>query len=143
MSPAVGRDISIEPASCLPRRTEERVNGKRMTWEDVKRTLTTPPPPRPPPPKYPLFTKDPFSTTSFGPGHIVGAVGLIGGLFLFTRYFVRRGQAQAAEFQRSMAQRAPLPPGPQPQPQPQPQPRPDEPKVARAENERGQYGKGP
>ena len=144
MRHAVGRDTPIAASSsasssCRPRRTEARMNGKRMTWEDVKRTLTTPPPPRPPPPKYPLFTKDPFSTTSFGPGHLVGAVGLIGGLFLFTRYFVRRGQAQAAEFQRSMAQRAPLPPGSPPQPQPHP----DEPKVARAENERGQYGKGP
>jgi hypothetical protein len=110
----------------------------KMDWTDFKKTvttkLTTPPPPRPPPPKHPLFTKDVFSTTSFGPGHLVGAAGLIGGLFVLTRYFVRRGQAQAEEFQATA--RLPVPPGP---PIP-PARRPDEPKVAQALNARGQYG---
>jgi hypothetical protein len=109
-----------------------------MSWADLKKTLTTPPPPRPPPPKYPLFTKDVFSTTSFGPGHIVGAAGLVGGLFLLARYFVQKGQAQAAEFQQALA-RPPAPPGP-PGPQKPGPARPDEPQMAQAPNERGQYG---
>lgn len=111
-----------------------------MTWTDLKKTLTTPPPPRPPPLKHPLFTKDMFSTTSFGPGHIVGVVGLVGGLFVLTRYFVRRGQAQAEEFRQAMAKPS-VPPGPPGPPSPAGSPgRLDEPKVAQASNERGQYG---
>lgn len=107
-----------------------------MTWADsLKRMLTTPPPPRPPPPKYPLFTKDVFSTKSFGPGHIVGAAGLIGGLFVLTLYFVRRGQAQADEFRQQQATAKPVLPG-----SPSPAQRPVESKVAQTQNERGQYG---
>ena len=117
-----------------------------MSWADVKKTLTTPPPPRPPPPKYPLFTKDVFSTKSFGPGHIIGAAGLIGGLFVFTRYLVRRGQAQAEAFQQQAMAKPPVPPGPPglpglpPGPSGPPAQRLDEAKVAQAQNERGQYG---
>jgi len=68
-----------------------------MTWSDVKKTLTTPPSPRPPPPKHPLFTTDPFSTKSFGPGHLVGAGALVLGIYGLTKFFINRGQAQAAE----------------------------------------------
>ena len=121
------------------RASEPGDSGGRMTWDDVKKTLTTPPPPRPPPPKYPLFTKDVLSTKSFGPGHIVGAVGLIGGLFVLTRYFVRRGQAQAEAFQQQARAKPPVPPGP-PGPPSTPVQRPDEATVAQAQNQRGQYG---
>jgi len=96
-----------------------------MTWSDVKKTLTTPPPRRPPPPKYPLFTADPSSTTSFGPGHLVGAGVLVLGLYGLTKFFIARGRAQAEETRR-------LARWPE-----------DEPKIAQAENERGQYGKKP
>jgi hypothetical protein len=106
------------------------------TVAKLKKTLTTAPPPRPPPPKHPLFTKDVLSTTSFGPGHIVGAAGLIGGLFVLTRYLVQRGQAQAEEFRQASAAKPSAPPGP---PIP-PTPRSDEDKVAQAPNARGQYG---
>ncbi len=110
-----------------------------MTWADVKKGLTTPPPPRPPPPKYPLFTKDFFSTKSFGPGHIVGAVVLIGGLFGISKYFIARGQAQVEENRRYWAQQQqqrPVPAGAPPPPPP-------EPSLARIENQRGQYGRKP
>ena len=113
-----------------------------MNWADVKKTLTTPPPPRPPPPKYPLFTKDVFSTKSFGPGHVIGAAGLVGGLFGLTRYLVRRGQAQAEAFQQQAMAKppvSPVSPGPLGPPSP-PSQRPDEAKVAQAQNDRGQYG---
>lgn len=106
-----------------------------MTW-------TTPPPPRPPPPKYPLFTTDFFSTKSFGPGHIVGAVVLIGGLFGVAKYFIARGQAQAEETRRYWAQQQqqrPVPAGPPPEPPPGSK----EPSLAKVENQRGQYGRKP
>jgi hypothetical protein len=65
-----------------------------------------------------------FSTKSFGPGHLVGAVILIGGLVGLTKFFIARGQAEAAE----RARRAPRSPGLD---------------VAQAENQRGQYGMKP
>ena len=102
-----------------------------MTWPDVKKTLTTPPPPRPPQPKYPLFTTDPFSTTSFGPGHLVGAVVLVGSLVGIMTFFIVRGRAQAEETRRLAEQTRPAR---------RPE---DEPKLAQVENERGQYGKKP
>jgi hypothetical protein len=108
-----------------------------MTWSDVKKTLTTPPPPRPPPPKHPVFTKDFFSTKSFGPGHLVGAVVLFGGLFGITKIIIDRSRAQADESRR-LAQR-PVPAGPPPGPSPGP-PR-EEPSLAKVENQRGEYGK--
>ena len=104
-----------------------------MIWDEVKRALTTPPPPRPPPPKYPLFTKDPFSTTSFGPGHLVGAVVLVGGLVGLTTFLVKRGQRQAEETRRLLA-RPGMPPGYLP-------PQPSGPSLARVENGRGEYGR--
>ena len=100
-----------------------------MTWSNVKKTLTSPPPPRPPPPKYPLFTTDFFSTKSFGPGHLVGTVVLVGSLVGIAKFFIARGQAEA-ERSRLAAQPRPLRPE-------------DEPKLAQSENARGQYGKKP
>lgn len=100
-----------------------------MTWDEVKRTLTTPPPPRPPTPKHPLFTADPFSTTSFGPGHLLGAVVLVGGLVGLTSYLVRRGRQRAEETRRLFAQPA-VPPGSAPS---------GRPSVAQAQNGRGEY----
>jgi hypothetical protein len=101
-----------------------------MTWPNVKKTLTTRPSPRPPLPKAPLFTMDPFSTKSFGPGHIIGAGILALGLFGLTKFFISRGQAEAARTLR-LAET------------PRPPRRPDdaEPKLARPQNARGQYGK--
>lgn len=63
-------------------------------------TLTTPPPRRPPPPKYPLFTKDPFSTKSFGSGHLVGAGILVLGLYGLTKFFIERAEAEAQRTRR-------------------------------------------
>ena len=104
-----------------------------MTWADVKKTLTTPPPPRPPSPspKHPLVTKSFFSTKSFGPGHLVGAGVLVLGIVGLTKFFIARGQAEAARTLR-LAQQPPSPRRPE-----------DEPKIAQAENARGQYGKKP
>lgn len=92
-----------------------------MTWSDVKKTLTLPPPPRTPPPKHPLFTKDFFSTKSFGPGHLVGA-----GILVFAAVGVTK-------YVRTRLAEQPRPPGRLE----------DESKVAQAENQRGQYGKKP
>jgi hypothetical protein len=59
--------------------------------------LTTPPAPRPSSEKsYPLFTRDVFSTKSFGPGHIIGGVLLAGGLYVAIKALVDRGRAQQA-----------------------------------------------
>lgn len=107
-----------------------------MTWTEVKKTLTTPPSPpspQPPPPKYPLFTTDPFSTKSFGPGHIIGAGVLLFGLYGLTKFFVARGRAQAEETRRLADQGRPPPRRPED----------DEPQLAQAQNQRGQYGKNP
>lgn len=101
-----------------------------MTWSDVKKTLTTPPPLRPPPPKHPRFTADFFSTKSFGPGHVVGAVVLFGGLVGLTKFFITRGQAEADAERARLAQR------------PLTRPAMDS-DVAQAGNQRGQYGKKP
>ena len=100
-----------------------------MTWSDVKKTLTTPPPPRPPPPKQPLFTKSFFSTTSFGPGHLVGAGVLVLGIAGLTKLFIKRSREQAEQSRQFLAQPA-RPAGPPP----------GEPKLAHVENARGQYG---
>ena len=100
-----------------------------MTWTDVKKTLTTPPPLRPPPPKAPLFTTDPFSTKSFGPGHLVGAGVLAFALYGMTKLIIARGQAQAEETRR-LAQQRPPPRRPE-----------DDPQLAEAGNQRGEYGK--
>ncbi len=78
-----------------------------MTWSDVKKTLTTPPSPRRASPKYPLFTTDPFSTKSFGPGHLVGAGALLFGLYGLTKLATARGRAQAEETRRLAEQRPP------------------------------------
>lgn len=51
----------------------------------------TPPSSKPAPSKDPLFTKDFFSTKSFGPGHIVGLGILALGLFGVTKLFLGRG----------------------------------------------------
>ena len=107
-----------------------------MTWPDVKKILTTPPPPRPPPPKAPLFTTDPFSTKSFGPGHLVGAGVLVFGLYGLTKYFISRSRAQAEDTRRYLAQQQPLPAGSPGRPPQEPR----EPTLARAENQRGEYG---
>ena len=107
-----------------------------MTWTEVKKTLTTPPPPRPPEPKYPLFTADPFSTKSFGPGHLVGAAVLAASLYGLTTFFIRRGRAQAA---RDL-QLAQQPQSPQPSVPALPR---DDTRVAQTENERGSYGSRP
>lgn len=100
-----------------------------MTWKEIKKTLTTPPPPRPPSPKYPLFTSDPFSTTSFGPGHLIGAGVLVLGLYGLTKFVVGRGRA-LADATRKMAD--------QPQIVRRPE---DDPQIVQAENQRGQYEK--
>lgn len=105
-----------------------------MTWADVKRTLTTPPPPRPPPPKYPTFTKDFFSTKSWGPGHLVGAGILVAGIVGVSKFFIDRGKEEA-ERARRLVRTSPPMPAPQ---------RSDEgTKVAQTENARGEYGRKP
>jgi len=86
--------------------------------------LTTPPPPRPPGPKYPLFTKKFQSTTSFSPGHIVGAGVLVIGIVGLAKFFIEKGHAEAAS---NVPPHPPRKPG-------------DEPKLAQVQNERGQYG---
>lgn len=93
-----------------------------MKWS----TFTTPPPRRPPPPKHPLFTTKFFSTKSFGPGHIVGAGVLVLGLVGLSKLFIAHGQEEAA---RGLSQFARPPRRPE-----------DDPKLARIENDRGQYG---
>lgn len=97
-----------------------------MTWSSVKKALTTPPSPRPPPPKYPLFTTDFFSTKSFGPGHLVGAVVLVGGLFGVTKFIIARSDAARRLAQPQSPRRSE-----------------DEPNRGQVENARGQYGKKP
>ncbi len=101
-----------------------------MTWSDIKRTLTAPPPPRPPPPKYPLFTKDFFSTKSFGPGHIVGAGILVLGLVGLSKLFIGLGKEEAERASRLARPSPPRLPE-------------EEPKLAKGENARGQYGRKP
>lgn len=96
----------------------------------IFKTLTTPPPPRPPPPKYPHFTKSFRSTESFGPGHLVGAGILVFGLVGITKFFIARGQAEAERTRKLAEQPSRIPPRPE-----------DEPKLARIENERGEYGR--
>jgi hypothetical protein len=61
--------------------------------------------------KPPLFTTKPFSTKSFGPGHAVGAAALVFGTIAIAKGFIAHHEATKRE------------------------------RVARAENERGQYGK--
>ena len=102
-----------------------------MTRSGVKKIFTTPPPPRPPSPKHPLFTADPLSTTSFGPGHLIGAGVLVLGVVGLTKWFIARGQAQA-EATRRLSEQPHLARRPE-----------DEPQIAQVENERGQYGKKP
>jgi hypothetical protein len=95
-------------------------------------TLTTPPPRKPPPPKYPLFTKDPFSTTSWGPGQLVGlGVFVIGGIGVWKWAQRKKVEAEQA---RQLAGIAPATPTGSPAKGPQ------EPKLAQVENQRGQYG---
>jgi hypothetical protein len=67
-----------------------------MTWSD----LTTPPPPRPPPPKHPLFTRDFFSTKSFGLGHLVGGAALVFGLVGLAKLFIGLGKEEAERASR-------------------------------------------
>lgn len=95
-------------------------------------TLTTPPPRKPPPPKYPLFTKDPFSTTSFGPGHLVGlGVFVIGGFGIYK--WAMRKKDEAEQSRQQLASAPAVAPG-------TPVKQPAEPKLAQVENQRGQYG---
>ena len=101
-----------------------------VTWSDVKKTLTTPPSPRTPPPKYPLFTTDPFSTKSFGPGHLVGASVLVLGIVGLTKLFIARGQTEAERTRRLAEQPSRIPSRPE-----------DAPTLARIANERGEYGR--
>ena len=110
-----------------------------MTWSTVKKTLTTPPPSRPPPLKYPLFTTDPFSTKSFGPGHIVGAGVLVVGLVGLMKFFIARGRDQAEETRRLAQRGVPV----SPPPSPAPESTEPEPPLAKVENQRGQYGTKP
>lgn len=92
-------------------------------------TLTTPPPRKPPPPKHPLFTKDPFSTTSFGPGHLVGlGVFVIGGIGIW-----KWAQRKKDEADQARSQMASAPYGVPGSPA-------SELKLAQTENQRGQYG---
>ena len=99
--------------------------------------LTTPPPIKPPPPKYPLFTKKFHSTTSFSPGHVFGLAALGLGLYGLTKFAIERAQADSVRVRRE-ASRFPQPPL-QVSP-PVPGKADTEPKVAQAENQRGQYG---
>ena len=106
-----------------------------MTWLEVKKTLTTSsPPPRRPPPKSPLFTTDPFSTTSLGPGHLVGAGVLVFGLYGLTKLFVARGRAQAGEARRLAEQ-------PRSVRRSEDDPKITQEKIVQVENTRGQYEK--
>lgn len=91
-----------------------------MKWSD----LTKPPAVRSSPPKHPLFTKDFFSTKSFGPGHLVGAGILVFGIVGISKLFIARGQEKAERF------RAPRVPD-------------RAPALATVENDRGQYGRKP
>jgi hypothetical protein len=97
--------------------------------------LTTPPPIKPPPPKYPLFTKKFHSTTSFSPGHIVGAAALGLGIYGLGKFFITRGQAEAARVQQEAMRGSSRPTTPGVPIRPA-----DEPKLAQVENQRGQYG---
>ena len=65
---------------------------------------------------------------SFGPGHLVGAGVLVFGLYGLTKFF----SAREAERTRGLAEQPRLPRRPE-----------DEPKLAQAANQRGQYGKTP
>jgi hypothetical protein len=62
-----------------------------MTGSDVKTA---------PRPKYPLFTRDFFSTKSFGPGHLVGAGALVFGLVGLAKLFIGLGREQAERASR-------------------------------------------
>jgi hypothetical protein len=75
-----------------------------MKWS----ALTIPPPRRLPPPKHPLFTRDFFSTKSFGPGHVVGAGILVLGLVGLTKLFVARGQEEAGRSREPARPRWPV-----------------------------------
>ena len=107
------------------------MNGARDMKRSLYERLTTPPPPRRPPPKYPLFTKDPFSTKSFGPGHLVGAGILVLGLVGLSKLFIARGREEA-DRARSLAQPPPPPRRPE-----------DESKLAQTHGVRGHYGARP
>lgn len=82
---------------------------------DRERTPSTPP-------KYPLFTTDFFSTKSFGPGHIVGAVALVFGVVGLAKLFIGLGKEEAERALRPVVIHSP----------------PDAPKI---ENARGRYGR--
>ena len=85
-----------------------------MTLSSIKRALTTPPPPRSPPPKYPFFTRDVFSTKSFGPGHVVGAAMLVFGLVGIAKLFIGLGEEEAERMRARSSQ--PIPPRPEDEP---------------------------
>lgn len=100
-----------------------------MTWAAVKKIHTSPPPSRRPPPKHPLFTTDFFSTKSFGPGHLVGAVVLVGSLVGIAKFFIARAQTEAERSRLAAQPRFPRSPNDVP--------------LAQAENTRGHYGTKP
>jgi len=63
-----------------------------MRWP----ALTTPPAPRPRSSRPPLFTTKFFSTKSFGPGHLVGALVLVGGTYAIAKGLVGHAHATRA-----------------------------------------------
>jgi hypothetical protein len=82
----------------------------RMRKRSLYETLTSPLPPRPPPPKYPLFTRDFFSTKSFGPGHIFGAAALVFGVAGLAKLFIGLGREEAERGrQQALRSSQPLP----------------------------------
>jgi hypothetical protein len=87
--------------------------------------FTTPPPPSLPPEKHPLFTKKFFSTTSFAPGHILGAAGLAFGLYALGKAFISASRAEAKRTLEAT------------------RPQSSQPMTAQVENARGHYGSTP
>jgi hypothetical protein len=60
------------------------------------------------PQKHPLFTKKVFSTKSFGPGHIIGAGILVGGIIGISKLFIVRGREDADRVRQQAQPSTPL-----------------------------------